>query len=105
MSTEPKTNKDISIKGIFWALLIFTTTTGIMAFAVYRYPTNAKLIQNLAISFLSSLGFMVVLNSRGKTIEASEKTSGKIGKDHKKFILKVLVFWVAFFILISSIKI
>lgn len=104
MSTEPKSFKDISIKGILLALLIFTVTMGISALAAYHMPNQIKLIGDITISFLLSIFFTLVMNSRDKAIESHENTTDQMANGHNKFIQRVFYFWVIFFILISIVK-
>jgi hypothetical protein len=101
MNTEPKSFKDISIKGILLALLIFAVTMGIEALAAYHIPNQIKFIGDLTLSFLATIAFLFVMNDRDKAIKVSKDTTGIMASGYKKFIQKLLILWVTFFILIS----
>ena len=104
MSTEPKSFKDISIKGIFGALVVFAIIMGVEVLAIYYFPNQIKLIGDLILSFLASITFLVVLKNPEKTINISKDTAGTIAIRYKKFTLRLIVLWVAFFIFLSAIK-
>lgn len=104
MSTEPKSFKDISMRGIFLALVVFVITMGVEVLAVYHFSNQTKLIGDLILSFLASITFLVVLKKPDKAINSSEDTSGTIAIRYKKFIQQLIVLWVTFFIFLSAVK-
>lgn len=77
---------------------------GIMAFVVYHMPTKIKLIGDVTILFLASVTFMLVMNSRNKTIRSRKDSTTQLSKNNKKFIHKILVIWVTIFIFMSIVK-